>query len=57
MSETKNKYYCMVCGKELDYEPQLCCSGRDCGCLGMPVDPPVCSNECYDKLPINKDKL
>jgi protein gp37 len=22
-------------------EPQRCCSGRDCGCMGMPVDPPI----------------
>ena len=22
----------------------MCCSGRDCGCLGLPTDPPVCSD-------------
>lgn len=39
--------FCMVCGGDLGYEPQMCCSGRDCGCMGMPVDPPICSEECY----------
>jgi len=39
---------CAICGEEI--EVQMCCSGRDCGCLGLPVDPPVCSDECYDKF-------
>ena len=21
--------------------PQMCCSGQECGCMGMPVDPPI----------------
>ena len=39
---------CYNCGKELNeadldaYEPQMCCSGRECGCLGLPTNPPVC---------------
>lgn len=42
---------CMVCHTEfIGDEPQMCCSGRDCGCMGMPTDPIVCSTECYDKL-------
>lgn len=41
---------CIICGKELNYEPQRCCSGRDCGCGGGPIDPPVCSEECFDIL-------
>lgn len=42
---------CMFCGQTwLGPEPQYCCSGRDCGCMGMPVDPIVCSEECYDNL-------
>ena len=40
----------MVCGSELDYEPMMCCSGKDCGCMGLPIDPPVCTKECYDKI-------
>lgn len=41
---------CMVCGATfMGPKPQMCCSGRDCGCMGMPIDPIVCSKECYDK--------
>jgi hypothetical protein len=48
---------CMVCDKEFEgEEPKMCCSGRDCGCMGMPIDPVVCSEECYDNLPANKSK-
>lgn len=54
-----NKDYCMVCNKELNYKVEYCCrgfSGHNCGCLGMPTEPPVCSSECYDKvIQINKD--
>lgn len=46
----------MICEKELDYEPLMCCSGYMCGCYGMPIEPPVCSNECYNKLPMNQVK-
>lgn len=44
--EEKIKYYCWNC-KEVEIpEPQICCSGTDCGCLGLPIDPPFCSEEC-----------
>lgn len=43
--------YCEVCNTFVEgFEYQMCCSGKDCGCLGMPVEPCVCSNECWDKL-------
>ena len=38
------KANCEICGEEI--EVQMCCSGSECGCMGMPVDPPVCSEEC-----------
>ena len=42
---------CMMCGKDMpDYEPKMCCSGRECGCMGMPTNPPICSDECWDRL-------
>lgn len=41
------KGHCVICDEEI--EITMCCSGRDCGCLGMPIDPPVCSNECYEE--------
>lgn len=54
--DNKIKQYCEVCDKEfLDTPPVFCCSGRDCGCMGLPIDPVVCSKVCYDKM-INKYK-
>lgn len=48
---------CMVCEAEFKgEEPKMCCSGRDCGCMGLPTEPIVCSKQCYDNLPINKQK-
>jgi len=41
---------CMVCGDELDYIVEYCCNAFDCGCMGMPTEPPVCSRVCYDRL-------
>ncbi len=41
------KGYCEICGTEI--EVQICCNAFDCGCLGLPTEPPVCSSECYDK--------
>jgi hypothetical protein len=38
---------CLICGKPVpDYEPQYCCSGHECGCMGKPIEPCVCSKEC-----------
>ena len=37
-----------------DYEPKMCCSGRDCGCLGQPTEPQICSTKCYDKMKDNQ---
>ncbi len=47
---------CMECGTHyIGEEPQMCCSGRDCGCMGMPIDPIMCSEECYNNF-CNKPK-
>ena len=42
---------CMCCKEpmEIDYEPRMCCDGRDCGCYGLPIDPILC-DECDSKL-------
>ena len=43
--------HCVVCGKEVeDYEPVYCCNGDECGCMGQPVEPCVCSRKCEDKI-------
>lgn len=42
---------CMVCGKFVPgFEYQMCCNAFDCGCMGKPIYPCVCSEECYNKL-------
>ena len=44
-------YQCVVCGKEMpEYEPVYCCDGRECGCMGKPIEPPICNQECWNKL-------
>lgn len=48
------KGYCIVCGAEI--EVTMCCSGRDCGCMGQPTEPPVCSEKCHDELMNNFEK-
>ncbi|GIO33683.1 hypothetical protein J2TS6_48240 [Paenibacillus albilobatus] len=42
---------CLVCGTDVpDYEPEYCCDGRECGCMGLPIEPPLCSSECAIKV-------
>lgn len=37
---------CEICEKEI--EIQMCCDGYMCGCMGMPIEPPLCdSNVCF----------
>lgn len=49
-------YCCMTCGEPLeDYEPKMCCDGRECGCMGMPTEPPVCSSLCWDLYVKSRD--
>ena len=50
VSEKQVELTCIVCGTAfMGDEPRMCCSGRECGCMGLPIDPIVCSKECYDK--------
>lgn len=49
------RWTCMICDTTLsdDYEPGMCCSGYECGCQGMPTNPPICSQVCWDKMLAN----
>lgn len=47
MTLTNNR--CMVCNAPIDYEPEYCCNGRDCGCYGRPINEPLC-DECDNRL-------
>ncbi len=44
---------CSACGTgilvENDYEPEGCCSGRECGCMGREINPVFCT-DCENKL-------
>ena len=37
---------CIICNKPLDYYPEYCCNGQDCGCRGKPIHPPTCDDKC-----------
>lgn len=48
---------CFYCGKQLSAEQQkdyaenaeTCCSGHECACMGLPIEPPSCgTKECVD---------
>lgn len=42
---------CMICGEGyFGHDPVFCCTSSDCGCLGMAIEPLVCSKKCYDYL-------
>lgn len=43
-----SKHYCWKCKVNEIPEPEYCCSGlpNQCGCMGLPIDPPYCE-ECY----------
>lgn len=46
-------FECYACRKEIqvedDYEPEYCCSGANCGCMGSPINPVFC-DECEEKI-------
>ena len=42
------KHYCWNCNKVEIPKPVECCSGKDCCCVGLPIDPPFCSPDCQD---------
>ena len=49
--EIEYKYLCLLCKKPVpDYRPLFCCDGRECACLGLPINPAVCSTECFNAV-------
>lgn len=51
---------CLICTKPVeDYDPRMCCSGQECGCMGQPTEPCCCSAECesavYDHIGLTMD--
>lgn len=56
--QTSGNYYekafngndCEKCGDFVEgFSYDFCCSGSDCGCLGLPVDPCLCE-KFYDEV-------
>ena len=49
MENKDEKFYCEGegCTKEIP-KPVYCCNAFDCGCGGLPINPPFCSKGCYD---------
>jgi hypothetical protein len=44
-------FKCLICEKPVpEYEPTFCCLGIDCGCMGQPIEPCVCSDRCWNAL-------
>lgn len=43
---------CFICKQPVEgYEPVYCCSGHECGCFGLPTEPPLCDKpECVQRV-------
>ncbi len=42
---------CCVCSAPMPgHEPPTCCGGHECGCMGKPTEPNVCSKTCWETL-------
>ena len=43
---------CILCGKDVkNYKPEYCCNGKECGCMGLPIEPPLCDDKkCQEKV-------
>ena len=46
--EFKGWDFCYYCGEKMTdsdidfWDPKMCCSGHQCGCMGKPTEPPCC---------------
>lgn len=53
------EWRCNGCGKPIevydDYEPEFCCDGRGCGCLGEVINPMFC-DDCEEKVYGNRNE-
>jgi len=46
-----NHETCDICNKPvIGFEYEYCCNGQDCGCMGQPLNPCICSKECNDAI-------
>lgn len=48
---------CYECGKvAAGYEPIFCCNDTECGCMGAPINPPICA-ECVKEAQERAEEL
>lgn len=47
--------FCWNCNNDLGYQLTSCCSGRECGCMGWPVEWPFCSDACWKDWQYKRD--
>jgi len=52
----REKAFCWGPNCNEEIEIQICCNAYDCGCQGLPVDPPFCSEECYNAYMNKRDE-
>lgn len=53
VNDDMKDWNCDRCGKPLEvetsYETKWCCSGFECGCFGLPINPVFC-DDCIEEL-------
>jgi hypothetical protein len=43
--------HCLICNKIVPgFENKFCCNGFECECRGMPINPCICSEKCWNAL-------
>jgi hypothetical protein len=47
---------CLECNTNDIPDPEYCCNGYMCGCMGLPIDPPYC-DECWTNKNITKGEM
>lgn len=48
---TPQGWKCIWCSASVqEYMPVFCCLGDDCGCQGLPIEPPVCETCAKERM-------
>lgn len=51
MENITESYKCVIRSEPVPgYDPVFCCDGSDCWCMGLPIEPCLCSDECSGLL-------
>lgn len=52
----KQKTICNGLNCNVEIEVNICCNAFDCGCQGLPTEPPFCSEKCFDEWMKNNNQ-